>query len=48
MGLLQMIAPTYLSYAKRGLGNPKYLLVPYANVGCSEVREVPIRYVQIR
>ena len=42
MGLLQMIAPTYLSYAKRGLGNPKYLLVPYANVWAA------LKYVKSR
>jgi hypothetical protein len=42
MGLLQMIAPTYVSYAKRGLVNPKYVLVPYANVWAA------LKYVKSR
>lgn len=32
MGLLQMIAPTYHHYAKRGLRSLKYQRVPYANL----------------
>lgn len=32
MGLMQVIAPTYLSYAKPGLRSVKYQMLPYANV----------------
>lgn len=34
-GLLQVIAPTYQTYAAKGLSNPKYLTNPYANVYAS-------------
>lgn len=32
MGLLQVIAPTYLQYAKRGLRQVKFQTLPYANI----------------
>ncbi len=32
MGLLQVIAPTYLQYARRGLDQVKYQTQPYANI----------------
>lgn len=32
MGLLQVIAPTYLQYAKRGLRQVKFQALPYANI----------------
>lgn len=32
MGLLQVIAPTYLQYARRGLRQVKFQALPYANI----------------
>lgn len=32
MGLMQVIAPTYLTHAKPGLKNVKFQMLPYANV----------------
>ncbi|NQU37029.1 MAG: transglycosylase SLT domain-containing protein [Actinobacteria bacterium] len=43
MGLLQMIAPTYTYYAKRGLKSVKYQRVPYANLW-SAMNYVKSRY----
>ncbi len=42
MGLLQMIAPTYLQYAKDGLKSVKFQALPYANVWAA------LKYVKSR
>lgn len=42
MGLLQMIAPTYLQYAKNGLKSVRFQALPYANVWAA------LKYVKSR